>query len=35
MTGLELFYIGLLVATTVVIGWFAVYVVVKLYKGQR
>ncbi len=35
MTGLELFYIGLLVAATVTIGWFAVYVVLKLYKGQR
>jgi hypothetical protein len=35
MTGLELFYIGLLVAATVTIGWFAVYVVLKLFKGQR
>ncbi len=35
MTGLELFYIGLLVAATLTIGWFAVYVVLKLFKGQR
>ena len=35
MTGLELFYIGLLIAATVTIGWFAVYVVLKLYQGQR
>lgn len=35
MTGLEIFYIGLLVAATLTIGWFAVYVVRKLYKGQR
>lgn len=35
MAGLELFYIGLLVAATLTIGWFAVYTVLKLYKGQR
>ena len=35
MSGLELFYIGLLVAATLAIGWFAVYVVLNLYKGQR
>lgn len=35
MAGLELFFIGLLVAATITIGWFAVYVVLKLYKGQR
>ncbi len=35
MSGLELFYIGLLVAATLTIGWFAVYAVLKLYKGQR
>jgi len=35
MTGLELFYIGLLVAATLTIGWFAVFVVYRLYKGQR
>ncbi len=35
MAGLELFYIGLLVAATLTIGWFAVFVVLKLYKGQR
>ncbi len=35
MAGLELFYIGLLVAATLTIGWFAVFVVLKLFKGQR
>lgn len=35
MTGLEIFFIGLLVAATLVIGWFAVFVVYRLYKGQR
>lgn len=35
MVALELFFIGLLVAATLAIGWFAVYVVLKLYKGQR
>lgn len=35
MVGLEMFYIGLLVAATLTIGWFAVYVVLKLFKGQR
>lgn len=35
MAGLELFFIGLLVAATITIGWFAAYVVLKLYKGQR
>jgi len=35
MTGLELFFIGLLVAATITIGWFAAYTVYKLYQGQR
>ena len=35
MTGLELFFIGLLLAATGVIGWFAVYAVYKLFQGQR
>jgi len=35
MVALELFFIGLLVAASLAIGWFAVYVVLKLYKGQR
>ena len=35
MTGLEIFFIGLLVAATLVIGWFSVFVVYRLYKGQR
>lgn len=32
---LELFYTLLLVASFAFIGWFAVYVVYKLYQGQR
>jgi hypothetical protein len=35
MAGLEMFFIGLLVAASLTIGWFAFYVVLKLYKGQR
>lgn len=35
MQVLELFFIGLLVAASLAIGWFAVYVVYKLYKGQH
>ncbi len=35
MPALELFFIGLLVAATLTIGWFAGYSVYKLYKGQR
>lgn len=30
----EVFYIGLLVAAIAAAGWFSVYVVVKLFKGQ-
>ncbi len=32
---LELFYTGLLVLVFLFIGWFSVYVVYKLYEGQR
>jgi hypothetical protein len=32
---LELVYTLLLVATFLFIGWFSVYVVYKLYQGQR
>jgi hypothetical protein len=32
---LEMIFLGLLVAATVTITWFAGYVVYKLFKGQR
>ena len=32
---LELVYTLLLVATFLFIGWFSIYVVYKLYQGQR
>ncbi|MGL5829661.1 MAG: hypothetical protein ACRC0L_08855 [Angustibacter sp.] len=32
---LELFFTGLLVLTSVVIGWFSCYVVYRLFSGQR
>jgi hypothetical protein len=32
---LETFFLVLLVAAFAVIGWFGVYVVYKLYQGQR
>jgi hypothetical protein len=35
MEALEIFFIGLLVAASAAIGWFSIYVVYKLYKGQR
>lgn len=35
MVALEIFFIGLLVAASLTIGWFAFYVVFKLYKGQQ
>lgn len=35
MDALELFYAGILVLAFLVIGWFACYVVYKLYEGQR
>ncbi len=33
--GLEALFIGLLVLSSLLIGWFAVYVVYKLFTGQR
>lgn len=35
MVALEIFFIGLLVASALIISWFAFYVVYKLFKGQR
>jgi hypothetical protein len=35
MVAMELFFIGLLVAAALTIGWFAFYAVYRLYKGQR
>jgi hypothetical protein len=35
MGALEAVFIGLLVAATLTIGWFAGLVVLRLYKGQR
>jgi hypothetical protein len=32
---LEGVYLALLVAATLVIGWFSVFVVYRLFKGQR
>ena len=32
---LEVVYTGLLVLTSLAIGWFSLYVVYKLYSGQR
>lgn len=34
MVALEAFFIGLLVVASLTIGWFAGFVVYKLYKGQ-
>lgn len=34
MQALEIFFVGLLVLSAVVITWFAGYVVYKLYRGQ-
>jgi hypothetical protein len=31
---LEIFFTGVLVLTTLAAGWFAVYVVYRLFKGQ-
>ncbi len=33
--GLELFFILLLVLSSLVIGWFSVYVLYRLFAGQR
>ncbi|MDH6133864.1 hypothetical protein P3T37_003263 [Kitasatospora sp. MAA4] len=35
MSGLELFYDGLLALMAVLITWFAIFSVMKLYQGQR
>lgn len=35
MHTLEAVFIGLLVAATLTIGWFSVFVVYRLFKGQR
>lgn len=35
MQALEIVFIGLLVAATITIGWFAGFVVYRLFKGQR
>ncbi|KGM01908.1 hypothetical protein FHR80_001177 [Cellulomonas cellasea] len=35
MHTLEAVFIGLLVASALTIGWFSVYVVYRLFKGQR
>jgi hypothetical protein len=35
MHALEIVFIGLLVAATITIGWFAGFVVYRLFKGQR
>ncbi len=32
---LEIFFTALLITVAVLIGWFSVYVVYKLYSGQR
>jgi len=32
---IEVYFTGLLIAVFMLIGWFAVYVVYKLYHGQR
>ena len=32
---LEIVYTGILVAAFLFLGWFSVYVVYKLYQGQR
>lgn len=35
MTGLEWFFDGLLALMAVLITWFAIFSVMKLYQGQR
>lgn len=35
MSGLEYFFDGLLVLMAVLITWFAIFSVMKLYQGQR
>jgi hypothetical protein len=33
--GLELFFISLLVVSSLAIGWFSLYVLYRLFAGQR
>lgn len=35
VSALEIVYTSLLVLTAVVVGWFAVFVVYRLFRGQR
>lgn len=35
MHALEIAFIGLLISATLAIGWFAFFVVYRLFKGQR
>lgn len=35
MDALEIAYLALLILTFVIIGWFSLYVVYNLYRGQR
>jgi hypothetical protein len=35
MTGLDIFYVTMLGISAIVIVWFAVYSVYRLYSGQR
>ncbi len=35
MHALEVFFLVLLIAASIVIAWFACFVVYRLYKGQR
>ncbi|MEJ5912946.1 hypothetical protein [Pseudokineococcus sp. 1T1Z-3] len=35
LVALEVFFTSLLVLSSVVIGWFSVYVLYKLFTGQR
>jgi hypothetical protein len=35
VSALEIFYTSLLVTTAVVVGWFALLVVYRLFRGQR
>lgn len=35
MQALEVVFIGLLVASTIAVGWFASFVVYRLFKGQH
>jgi hypothetical protein len=35
VSALDGFYTGLLIFMTVLIAWFSIYVVYKLYQGQR